>query len=114
MNYGFVAAAALAATVASGGIAAADDYPTHARVDYVLGCMTANGQDQATMLRCSCSIDKIAEEIPYNDYTALETVKVMAEGGGERNALFRNLPWAQQLMDRFRKVQVAADLECFR
>ncbi len=33
MNYGFVAAAALAATVASGGIAAADDYPTHARVD---------------------------------------------------------------------------------
>ncbi len=30
------------------------------RVDYVIGCMAANGQDQIVMAKCSCSIDYIA------------------------------------------------------
>jgi hypothetical protein len=113
MNKRVAAVVMIAVGGGFGNMASANDYPTSARVDYVLACMSANGQSQEVMLKCSCSIDAIAEEIPYADYTALETVKVMAEGAGERGGLFRNLAWAQVLMDKLRKAQVAADLQCF-
>jgi hypothetical protein len=32
-----------------------NDYPTAARVDYVFGCMKANGETQHTLDRCSCA-----------------------------------------------------------
>ncbi|WP_328702914.1 hypothetical protein [Arenibaculum pallidiluteum] len=108
-----LAGAVVAAVLGACPAARANDYPTVARVDYVLGCMETNGQTQQVLQKCSCSIDAIAEQFPYQDYTALETVKVMSEAPGDRGAMFRGLAWAQELMDRFRKVQVAADLQCF-
>lgn len=109
----FCLAPALAAASAAAGPASANDYPTDARVDYVLACMGANGQDRLTMLKCSCSIDAIAEQIPYDDYVAVETIKVMGERPGERGVLFREVGWAKDLMEEFRRAQVAADMACF-
>lgn len=108
-----MAAAVLASALGLGGVARANDFPTQARVEYVLACMSANGESPQVVAKCSCSLDAIAEEFSYADYTALETVKVMSEGPGERAGLFRGLAWAQELTDRFRKAQVAADLRCF-
>ncbi|WP_372395759.1 hypothetical protein ABMY26_08025 [Azospirillum sp. HJ39] len=110
------AAAGLAAVGLSTVPAAAgpvNDYPTAARADYVIGCMAANGQSHIVMEKCSCSIDAIADRITYDDYTAIETVKVMAELPGERAGMFRSAGWAKDLMDRFRQAQVAADRQCF-
>lgn len=106
-------AALVAASLALPSAARADDYPTDARVDYVLACMGANGQDRLTMLKCACSIDAIAARIPYDDYVAVETIKVMSERPGERSAVFRDVGWAKDLMAEFRRAQVAADMECF-
>lgn len=104
--------AALAAThpAAAGP---ANDYPTAARADYVIACMAANGQSHIVMEKCACSIDAIADRITYDDYTAIETVKVMADMPGERAGIFRSSGWAKDLMDRFRQAQVAADRQCF-
>ena len=89
------------------------DYPTTARVDYVIGCMATNGQTQEMMERCSCSIDHIAKAIPYNSFVQLETVRRMQDMPGERAMLFRSVGWIKDLQDRFRLAQVEADLECF-
>ncbi|PWC37844.1 hypothetical protein [Azospirillum sp. TSO35-2] len=91
----------------------ANDYPTEARADYVIGCMMANGQSHTVMQKCACSIDAIADRIPYDDYTAMETVKVMGDLPGERASLFRGAGWAKDLMDRLRQAQIAADRQCF-
>ncbi|MFP5511785.1 MAG: hypothetical protein ACLGJC_01680 [Alphaproteobacteria bacterium] len=91
----------------------ANDYPTAARADYVIACMAANGQSHIVMEKCACSIDAIADRITYDDYTAIETVKVMADLPGERAGIFRSSGWAKDLMDRFRQAQVAADRKCF-
>src|SRR5947209_7939545 len=77
--------------------AAANDYPTEARVDYVIGCMASNGQTQEAMRKCSCSIDKIAETIPYSDYVEYETVKRMQNIPGERTASIRGVGWIKDL-----------------
>lgn len=94
-------------------LAADNNYPTAARVDYVIGCMAANGQDYLTMQKCSCSIDVIAEQIPYDDYEAVATVMGMQEQRGEMGVLFRTERSMQDDVEHFRSVQADADLRCF-
>lgn len=94
-------------------LAADNDYPTAARVDYVIGCMAANGQDYLTMQQCSCSIDVIAEQLPYDDYEAVATVMGMQEQRGEMGVLFRTERSMQDDVEHFRSVQADADLRCF-
>jgi propanediol dehydratase small subunit len=108
----FLAAAALL-SAGHAWAAPANDYPTAARVDYVLGCMASNGDSQQVMTRCSCSIDAIADRITYDEYVTVETVRVMSEMPGERGGVFRDVGWAKDLLEKFRQAQVAADRQCF-
>lgn len=110
-----VAAVALAGALAllAPTAATANDYPTEARVDYVLGCMAANGQDYLTMQKCSCSIDAIAEAIPYEDYERVETIVRMRDRRGELGVLFRTSRMLEDDMQEFKRAQVQADLQCF-
>lgn len=102
-----LAAAGLAAPVP----AAANDYPTAARVDYVIGCMAANGGDQVAMRRCACAIDAIAERLPYERYERAETAMRLAEGGGQ-GAVFRETPFVKTALDALRGAQAEANLRC--
>ncbi|RUQ72209.1 hypothetical protein EJ913_10875 [Azospirillum doebereinerae] len=99
--------------IAAGDARAEDGYPTAARVDYVLGCMAANGQSQEAMRKCSCSVDEIAARFPYDKYVAVETARVMQDAPGERASLVRGAAWIKDLQEEFRQIQVAADLKCF-
>ncbi|WP_240002456.1 hypothetical protein [Oleisolibacter albus] len=90
-----------------------NDYPTEARVDYVLGCMASNGQGRDVMGKCACSIDIIAGQISYDDYTAVETAMAMQQMPGERAGMMRDVGWIKDLLERFRQAQIEADLECF-
>ena len=98
----------LAATPALG-----NDFPTTARVDYVLGCMAVNGQTQLIMAKCACSIDYIADRMSFAEYTEIETIKRMRPMPGERASLFRDVPGMTDALDRFQLIQVEADLQCF-
>ena len=96
-----------------GGAAVANDFPTAARVDYVIGCMAANGQDQIVMAKCACSIDYIAAQMSYAEYTEIETIKRMRLVPGERAGIFRDVPQMRDALDQFQLLQVEADLQCF-
>ena len=94
--------------------AAPEDYPTEALADYVFGCMASNGQTQDALRRCSCSIDRIAEKLSYDEYVQAETVLSMRQArSGERFVMFRTSPWAQGMVDKLRQAQVDAELSCF-
>jgi hypothetical protein len=108
---GRVGLAAVAALVAAPVLAS--DYPTAARVDYVLACMASNGQNYIMMERCSCSIDAIAETIPFESYERIETILRMREGQGELALLFRSSPVLEEQVQAFKEAQVEADLRCF-
>ena len=106
-------AAALAA-IAVDAHAAPADYPTETLADYVFACMATNGQSQEALRRCSCSIDAIAEKLPYEEYLKAETVLSLQQAqGGERTVMFRAAPWAQAMVDKLRQAQVEAELRCF-
>ena len=103
----------LALLAASAPAAAISDYPTETRVDYVIGCMAANGQSYDSLSRCSCSIDTIASLLPYSDYEKAETVMRMRDEAGERASLFRDVKTLTNAAQRLREAQVEADLRCF-
>jgi hypothetical protein len=94
--------------------ALAHDYPTAALADYVLGCMAANGNTRLALERCACSIDAIAEQLPYDRYEAADTVLRMQAGNlGERGAEFRDPPAIRAAVEALRRAQAEATLRCF-
>jgi hypothetical protein len=99
--------------VAGSTAAVADDYPTAAKVDYVLGCMASNGQNRLVMQRCACSIDIIADKLSYEDYERVETILSLREGRGELAVMFRSSPALEEQVQTFKQAQIEADLQCF-
>lgn len=92
---------------------AINDYPTEVRADYVFGCMAANGQGHDILRKCSCSIDRIASILPYEQYVEAETVLSLQLTGGERTSIFRTTRMAQDLVAELRRAQAEADIMCF-
>lgn len=110
---GSLGVAAVLAFAASG--AAANDFPTAARADYVLGCMAANGNTRIALERCSCSLDAIAEQMPYARYEEADTALRMQAGNlGERSAVFRDPPGVRAAVEDLRRAQAEATLRCFQ
>src|SRR3954469_14227347 len=88
-----------------------NDYPTTARADYVLGCMAANGNTREALFQCSCAIDTIAGQLPYDDYERAETALSLQVGGGVggRVGLFRDPPEIKSVLERLREAQAEAN-----
>jgi len=48
-------------------LAHANDFPTQARVEFVLTCMReSKASQQESMYKCSCAIDAIADKVRYS------------------------------------------------
>lgn len=90
-----------------------NDYPTNVRVDYVFGCMKANGETQHSLDQCSCSIDIIAAILPYERYVAAETVLRMTQVPGNLGGEFRSTNQAKTAVDDLRRAQAEAEVRCF-
>jgi hypothetical protein len=93
--------------------AAANDYPTIARADYVFGCMQVNGQTREALERCSCSIDTIAALLPYQKYEEAETIMRVRQRGGKNAGMFLSTPALRAKIDDLKRAQVEAELVCF-
>jgi hypothetical protein len=90
-----------------------NDYPTSARVDYVFGCMKANGENQVSLQKCSCSIDVIASLLPYDRYVTAQTVLSMSQVPGNLGGEFRSTEIARSALEDLRRAQAEAEVRCF-
>lgn len=96
------------------GHPAANDFPTQARVEYVLRCMSAQGeQTYDFMYPCICAIDKIAAEFSYDEYVEAEAFAMLRPTPGERGAVFRDPDRAKELSKKFAEVTEKAEGSCF-
>ncbi len=94
-------------------LAVSNDFPTQARVEYVLRCMDARGgQTYETMYSCVCLIDRIAENILYEDFTEAEVYSQLRSTPGERGGVFRDPDRASLLVKKLRDVTEAAEKAC--
>ena len=91
----------------------ANDYPTAARADYVIGCMASNNFKREFLDRCACGVDTIANMMTYDDYEQADTILRMQQGGlGDRGAMFRDTPVAKERTEQLRRAQAEVALQC--
>lgn len=115
-NLGGMAALALVFGLAAapGRAAEENDYPTDARVDYVFGCMAANGQTRESLEKCSCSVDQLAAILPYDKYVQASTILSMRQGIGQRANEFKSTKIFDDKVADLRRAQAEAEIRCYR
>jgi hypothetical protein len=102
-----------AALLALAGWAQAHDYPTSERVTYVEACMRERAGGHYEMLnKCSCVIDAIARDVPYDDYVTMSTALNANSIGGERGSYIRDVEPLQVQIRKFRQLQAQARKSC--
>lgn len=102
------------ALAASTSLAQAHDYPTIDRVLYVQTCLREHPGPGFEMInKCSCTIDRIAEKLTYEQYVDLSTEANATTIGGERGAVIRENEGAQKDVRRYRALQNEAKKSCF-
>jgi hypothetical protein len=107
------ALAALMTTAMSARAEEVNDYPTAARVEYVFGCLKANGETRQVIEQCSCSIDVVASLVPYDRYVTAETVLSMSQVQGNLGGQFRTSEQAASALNELRRAQAEAEVRCF-
>lgn len=92
----------------------ANDFPTHARVEFVLACMRENPAiAQEAIYKCSCAIDAIATQVNYDTWVDLSTIANATTIAGERGGAMRDLKDGRKMIARFRELQDSAKKGCF-
>jgi|SRR5689334_21310792 len=95
-------------------LACANDFPTRARVEFVLSCMReSKTPQQEALYKCSCAIDAIAEKIDYATWVDLSTVANATTIAGERGGVMRDLKDGRKLIVSYREIQEDAKKRCF-
>ena len=93
--------------------ARAHDYPTAERVIYVQACMRDHPGGYYEMVnKCSCVIDRIAQDIPFDDFVTMSTAANANSIGGERGSYIRDVDALQQQIRKFRALQTQAMKSC--
>ena len=87
--------------------------PTNEKVEYVFACMQGNENSQAYVVKCSCSIDYIEEQMTYEDYVQAETIMSLKQIYGEKSLLFKNTPNAMKIYSNMQNILAEAEMECF-
>lgn len=112
----------IAAALALGFAAVADakddakesnDFPTLARVEYVLQCMHEyGGENYDNLYGCACTVDKIAEQFSYDEFSGAMVYANLRRTPGERGGVFRDPDQAGELRKKLETVREAAASAC--
>jgi hypothetical protein len=93
--------------------AQANDFPTIDRVLYVNDCMRTNPGPQFEMIsKCSCAVDRLAEQVKFDDYVNMATVVNAISIGGERGGELRDNETIKPQLARWRELQSKVQKAC--
>ena len=104
----------LLSTLVASSLGLANDFPTRARVEFVLACMReSKAPQQESMYKCSCAIDAIADKVRYSTWVDLSTVANGITIAGERGGVMRDMKDGRKMIASFRELQAGAKKSCF-
>ena len=90
-----------------------NDFPTQARVEYVIQCMQEQGGENFdNMYHCVCSVDKIAANMSYEEFAQAQTFTFLFNTPGERGGEFRDPPQSAKLRNKLKEVKADAAQAC--
>jgi hypothetical protein len=96
------------------GVTLANDFPTQARVEFVLGCMAEQGgQSYDTLYKCVCLVDAIAAEMSHEDFAQAQVFSQLRSTAGERGGVFRDPDQAGALIANLEAALEHGKAKCF-
>ena len=105
---------AILAMIIAAPLCRANDFPTADRVEFVLECMRDHTGGQFELLnKCSCMIDRLAEQYKYDDFVEAQTMAKAVTIAGERGSTLRDNEDAQKAARRYRASVGEAARACF-
>lgn len=91
-----------------------NDFPTLARVEYVLQCMLEHGgQNYDNLYHCTCAADTIASRMSYEEFSQSLTFTYMFSTPGEKGGEFRDPPESKRLRELLKDSKALAQTRCF-
>ncbi|MEZ8141459.1 hypothetical protein A1OO_22485 [Enterovibrio norvegicus FF-33] len=94
--------------------ASANDFPTLERVKFVQECMALKGgPSYVNMYGCSCVIDKISEQLAFDDYVHADAFLRLRNMRGERGGYFRSSKDSRTARGELLAIREEADQQCF-
>lgn len=91
----------------------AHDFPTTSRVEYVLECMKTHSGRHEYLYKCSCAVDEIAKQVPFDEYVEISTALRHQSLGGERGAVFRDPANVKEMAVKYKTIERRAADACF-
>ena len=96
------------------GVVLANDFPTQARVEFVLGCMNEQGgQSYDTLYKCVCLVDAIAAEMSHEEFVQAQVFSQLRSTAGERGGVFRDPDQARALIAKLDAALEHGKARCF-
>src|SRR6185436_2352609 len=96
------------------GVTWGNDFPTQARVEFVLGCMSEQGgQSYDNLYKCVCLIDAIAAEMTHDEFAQAQVFSQLRSTPGERGGVFRDPDQAGTLVAKLAAVVERGKAQCF-
>ena len=96
------------------GAVKANDFPTQARVEFVLGCMNQQGgQSYDSFYKCVCLIDAIAADMTYDEFAQAQVFSQLRSTPGERGGVFRDPDQSRTLVNKLSAVTERGKAQCF-
>lgn len=89
-----------------------NDFPTVARVEYVLDCMNQHAGKQEFLYKCSCIIDQIGKQMKYEDYVTMSAALRYQTLEGPRGAEFRDPQSVKSMANKYKSIQAEAGKAC--
>src|SRR5262245_5463218 len=95
-------------------VASANDFPTQARVEFVLGCMNEQGgQSYDNLYKCVCLVDAIAAEMTHEEFAQAQVFSQLRSTPGERGGVFRDPDQARALIAKLETAIEHGKARCF-
>jgi hypothetical protein len=110
-----VAGVLLFGSVMTLGATTGNDFPTIDRVLFVENCVRdyPDRPRQEMLYKCSCAVDAIAGEFPYDEYVELATAVDAGQVAGKRGAAVRESSEGKNMSKRFKEARAKAFSSCF-
>ena len=80
----------------------------------MLECVAKHGGlNYINQYACGCKIDKIAEQLTFEEYEAARTFTQMIKTPGEAGSAFRDPQQSKDLRTKLKEADAAAEKACF-
>jgi len=97
------------------GATGGNDFPTIDRVLFVENCVRDHPDrpHQEMIYKCSCAVDAMASQLPYDEYVELSTAVDAGQVAGKRGAAVRESTEGKSMSKRFKEARARALSTCF-